>query len=198
MLEYAKKINTPLTLISELYPKEIGLEGAHQRLNAAVAIKAVNSLLDNFPVTHKMIRQGVKKATIAGRFEKIHIRDKTVILDVAHNPASVETLIKTLSEEPMETVAIFSALRDKDIVDMIRLASDAIKHWFLVPISSERSIDPDALKNKFAEPALTTLCVDMRAAITQSLESNNAKRIVVFGSFYTVADAGNIIKKLKH
>tara|TARA_B110000967_G_scaffold91389_1_gene93969 strand:- start:629 stop:1831 length:1203 start_codon:yes stop_codon:yes gene_type:complete len=198
LLEYAKKINTPLTLISELYPKEIGLEGAHQRLNAAVAIKAVNSLLDNFPVTHKMIRQGVKKATIAGRFEKIHIRDKTVILDVAHNPASVETLIKTLSEEPMETVAIFSALRDKDIVDMIRLASDAIKHWFLVPISSERSIDPDALKNKFAEPALTTLCVDMRAAITQSLESNNAKRIVVFGSFYTVADAGNIIKKLKH
>ena len=66
--------------------------------------------------------------------------NKTVILDVAHNPAAVQTLVNTLSDSAMETVAIFSALADKNIDDMIELASSNIKHWFLVPITAERSI----------------------------------------------------------
>ncbi len=198
LLSYAREMNTPLTLISEPYRNEIGLEGAHQKLNAAVAIKAVNSLLEDFPLTNTMISEGVKKANIIARFEKINIGDKTVILDVAHNPAAVERLIETLQEKPMETVAIFSALADKDIAEMIQLASSAIKHWFLVPISSERSIKVESLKNKFDKPESTTICLDMKSAITQSLELNSVKRIVIFGSFYTIADASKIIKNSNH
>ena len=195
LLSYAKKINTPLTFVSELYKNEIGLEGAHQKLNAAVAVKAIESLADRFPVSITMITEGVKKARVAARFEKITIGDKTVVLDVAHNPAAVEALINTLSENPMETVAIFSALVDKNIVDMIELASGTIKHWFLVPISAERSIDLESLKNKFDEPESTTICLNMNSAISQSLELNEIKRIVIFGSFYTITDAFKIIKK---
>ena len=195
LLSYAKQIKTPLTLISESYKNEIGLEGAHQKLNAAVAVKAIESLADRFPVSISMITEGVKKARVAARFEKITIGDKIVVLDVAHNPAAVEALINTLSENPMETVAIFSALADKNIVDMIELASGTIKHWFLVPISAERSIDLEALKNKFDEPESTTICLNMNSAISQSLELNEIKRIVIFGSFYTITDAFKIIKK---
>ena len=195
VLSYAKQIKTPLTLISESYKNEIGLEGAHQKLNAAVAVKAIESLADQFPVSISMITEGVKKARVAARFEKITIGDKTVVLDVAHNPAAVEALINTLSENPMETVAIFSALADKNIVDMIELASGTIKHWFLVPISAERSIDLESLKNKFDEPESTTICLNMNSAISQSLELNEIKRIVIFGSFYTITDAFKIIKK---
>jgi dihydrofolate synthase/folylpolyglutamate synthase len=195
LLSYAKQIKTPLTLISESYKNEIGLEGAHQKLNAAVAVKAIESLADQFPVSISMITEGIKKARVAARFEKITIGDKTVVLDVAHNPAAVEALINTLSENPMETVAIFSALADKNIVDMIELASGTIKHWFLVPISAERSIDLESLKNKFDEPESTTICLNMNSAISQSLELNEIKRIVIFGSFYTITDAFKIIKK---
>ena len=52
-----------------------------------------------------------------------YVGDKTFILDVAHNPAAVKTLVDTLEESPMSTVAIFSALIDKDIIDMVNLAS---------------------------------------------------------------------------
>ena len=195
LLSYAKEINTPLTLVSESYKNAIGLEGAHQKLNAAVAVKAIESLTNQFPVSNNMIIEGVKKTRIAARFEKIIIGDKTVILDVAHNPAAVKTLVETLSENPVKTVAIFSALVDKNIANMIELASGSIKHWFLVPIKAERSIELKALKDKFGNSESTTICLNMSDAIEQSLELEGIDRVVIFGSFYTIADASEIIKK---
>ena len=195
LLSYAKEINTPLTLVSESYKNAIGLEGAHQKLNAAVAVKAIESLTNQFPVSNNMIIEGVKKTRIAARFEKIIIGDKTVILDVAHNPAAVKTLVETLSENQVKTVAIFSALVDKNIADMIELASGSIKHWFLVPIKAERSIKLKALKDKFGNSESTTICLNMSDAIKQSLELEGIDRVVIFGSFYTIADASEIIKK---
>jgi len=193
LLNYAKEIDAPLTLIKEGYQGEIGLEGAHQRINAAVAIKAIEKLNYLFPVTNNMIVEGIKKAQIAARFQKIIIGDKTVILDVAHNPAAVETLVNTLLESPIETVAIFSALADKNIDDMIKLSSNSIKQWFLVPLSSERSIQLDALNDKFADSQTTTVCANMDSAINETLTLKNIKRIVIFGSFYTIADASEIL-----
>ena len=195
LLSFAKEINTPLTLVSESYKNAIGLEGAHQKLNAAVAVKAIESLTNQFPVSNNMIIEGVKKTRIAARFEKLIIGDKTVILDVAHNPAAVKTLVETLSENPVKTVAIFSALVDKNIADMIELASGSIKHWFLVPIKAERSIELKALKDKFGNSESTTICLNMSDAIEQSLELEGIDRVVIFGSFYTIADASEIIKK---
>ena len=96
LISYADEINTPITFVSEGYLGEIGLEGAHQRINAAVAIKAVECLMDRFPVLDQMTTDGIKKASIKGRFEKKYIADKTIILDVAHNPAAVESLVDTL------------------------------------------------------------------------------------------------------
>jgi len=198
LLSYAKEINTPLILVSESYQNEIGLEGAHQKLNASVAVRAIESLKNQFPVSNNMISEGVKKARIAARFEKIIIGDKIVVLDVAHNPAAVKTLVETLSENPMKTVAIFSALADKDIVDMIELASGSIKHWFLVPIKAERSIELNALKDKFANSESTTVCLNMSNAIELSLKLEKVDRVIIFGSFYTIADAYKIIKKFGH
>ena len=193
LLNYAKEIDTPLTFIKEGYHDEIGLEGVHQRINAAVAIKAIEKLKNLFPVSNNMIKEGVKNTQIAARFQKVIVGDKTIILDVAHNPAAVKTLVNTLSESPMETVAIFSALADKNIDDMINLASDSIKKWFLVPLTSERSIQLGALNDKFADSQTTAVCKTMNIAINEALVLKNIKRIVIFGSFYTIADATEIL-----
>ena len=108
----------------------------------------------------------------------------------------MKSLVETLSENPVETVAIFSALVDKNIVDMIELASGSIKHWYLVPIKAERSIEPKALKEKFVNSGPTTVCLNMRSAIEQSLKLEGVNRVVIFGSFYTIAAASKIIKKI--
>ena len=196
VLAYAKKIDTPLTLVKEQYKGEIGLEGAHQKLNAAVAIKVIEAISDQFPVSKEMIKCGIKQAQIVARFEKVNVGNKTVILDVAHNPAAVQTLVNTLSDSPMETVAIFSALADKNIDDMISLAAAHIKHWFLVPLSAERSIQIETLEDKFGDSQETTVCVSMASAIEQALALKEIQRIVIFGSFYTVADASVILKEI--
>jgi len=196
VLAYAKKIDAPLTLVNEQYQGEIGLEGAHQRLNAAVAIKVIEAISDYFPVSKEMIKSGIKQAQIVARFEKINVGNKTVILDVAHNPAAVQTLVDTLSDSAMETVAIFSALADKNIDDMIELASSNIKHWFLVPITAERSIQMEILKDKFGDSQETTVCTSMASAIEQALTLKEIQRVVIFGSFYTVADASGILKEI--
>ena len=198
LLSYAKEIDSPLTLIKQGYKGEIGLEGIHQKLNAAVAIKAIEKLDDRFPVSNDMILKGVKKARIVARFEKIPVGDKTIVLDVAHNPDAVKTLVNTLSESPMETVAIFSALADKNIDDMIGLASDTIKHWFLVPLSAERAIQMEVLENKFSKSQVTTVCLTMDNAIEKALALVNIKRIVIFGSFYTIADAAKFLKESEY
>jgi len=195
LLAYAKEIGTDITFVSKAYENDIGLEGDHQRLNAAVAIKAVESLADQLPVSISMVSEGIKNASIRARFEKVEIGNKTIILDVAHNPAAVKTLVDTLSKSSMQTVAIFSALIDKDIIEMIDLASSVIKHWYLVPLSSDRAIESEALKNKFSSSESTTICEDMNSAIQESLAHKDAERIVIFGSFYTIADASIIINQ---
>ena len=196
LLAYAKEIETPVTFVSEGYKGEIGLEGAHQRINAAVAIETVKKLLSQFPVSEEMISEGIRKASIKARFEKRYIADKTVVLDVAHNPAAVKTLVETLSVSPMETVAIFSALIDKDIIDMVNLASESIRHWYLVPLSSDRAITSTELKKKFSDPDSTTVCSDMNSAIEMSLALRDVERVVIFGSFYTIADATLIVDQM--
>jgi len=196
VLAYAKKISTPLTLVKDQYKGEIGLEGIHQRLNAAVAIKVIETISDHFPVSRDLIKNGIKQARIVARFETLNVANRTVILDVAHNPAAVQTLVDTLSESPMETIAIFSALADKNIDDMIELASSNIRHWFLVPLSTERSIQMKALEDKFSNSQRTTVCTNMASAIEQALAMKEIQRVVIFGSFYTVADASVILKEV--
>ena len=96
VLAYAKKIGTPLTLVKEQYKGEIGLEGVHQKLNAAVAIKVIEAISDQFPVSKEMIKCGIKQAQIVARFEKVNVGSKTVILDVAHKPCKrFQTLVNT-------------------------------------------------------------------------------------------------------
>ena len=196
VLAYAKKIDVPLTLVKEQYEGEIGLEGFHQRLNAAVAIKVIEAINSQFPVSKEMIKSGIKQAQIVARFETVNVANKTVILDVAHNPAAVNTMVNTLSDSAMETVAIFSALADKNIDDMIELASSNIKYWFLVPLSAERSIQMKTLEDKFGDSQKTTVCANMASAIEQALAMKKIQRIVIFGSFYTVADASIILKEI--
>ena len=194
LLAYADEIGANLAFVREPYGGEIGLKGDHQKINAALAIKVVEQLNGQFPVSSEMIKAGARKAQIAARFQQIESGNKTVILDVAHNSAAVKTLVKMLEKNAMPTVAIFSALADKDIDDMIRLASKTIMHWFLVPISSERALQTDVLKNIFDSSQATTVCSDMKSAINQALLHNNSSRVVIFGSFYTVTDAMVILQ----
>jgi len=99
------------------------LLGEHQAANAAAAICAVNRLRDRgWSIPDAALRDGLLAARSLGRIEIVANRP-TVILDVAHNPASIEALIAVLRSRWPDSrrVLVFASSKDKDYAAMLRL-----------------------------------------------------------------------------
>ena len=82
LIKYAKSINADLQWVTQPYLGDIGLAGEHQRRNAALAIKAVETLMPRAfnPVLARHQQQGIEKAQLDGRLQTLSINDKTVVL----------------------------------------------------------------------------------------------------------------------
>src|SRR5262249_33764151 len=72
---------------------KLAMLGDHQAANAATAIAAINRLRDRgWSISDEAIRRGLATARCPARIELLADRP-TVILDVAHNLASIEALL---------------------------------------------------------------------------------------------------------
>ena len=190
----ADNIDALLLFINEPYQGTITLRGEHQQYNAALAIEAVNQLQSTLPVDRNQLSTGLEKANILARFQVKMVNNKTIVLDVAHNEAAITVLAETLKVEKVPTLAIFSALKDKNIELMINSIEFCIDEWLIVPLTVNRAISTQDLVEKFSLSSKITICKDMASALHQALNTQQ-QRVVVFGSFHTVADAMKILDK---
>ena len=190
----ADNIGALLLFINEPYQGNITLKGEHQQHNAALAIEAVNQLQLTLPIDKNQLSIGLEKANILARFQVKTVNNKTIVLDVAHNEAAIKVLAETLKAEKVPTLAIFSALKDKNIELMISSIESCIDEWLIVPLSVNRAISTQDLIEKFSLSSKITICKDMASALHQALNTQQ-QRVVVFGSFHTVADAMKILDK---
>ena len=123
----------PATAPRKLSGIELGLLGPHQAANAATAIAAIYRLRDRgWTVSDEAIRQGLAAARIPARIEQVQ-SSPTVILDVAHNLASIEALLTVLREQftASRRVLIFASSKDKDYAGMLKLLLPAFDTIFL-------------------------------------------------------------------
>ena len=100
----------------------LGMVGAHQAANAAVAIATLQQLeLAGWRIPEDAVYRGLAAARCPARIEVVAQRP-TVVLDTAHNLASIDALLKTLeaSFEGRQRVLIFAAGRDKDVFGMLK------------------------------------------------------------------------------
>lgn len=132
--QYAHQIKAQLEFVKEKYTGDIGLIGKHQQQNAAIAILAVQKLNKTFLISSAQIKKGIQYAQLDARFQIKTINSKTVIFDVAHNPAAVKVLAAELAKQSRPTMAIFSALKDKNIGLMIDEISMIINQLSLIHI----------------------------------------------------------------
>ena len=191
--EYAAAIGAELIFITRPYTGKLSLVGEHQRYNAALAQAAIENLaLDIKPL---ILTQGIEQTQLPGRFEVHEVQQKQLILDVAHNEAAVEALAQTLAQERVPTLAIFAALKDKQISAMIAQMRPQVDQWLLVPLEVERAIKIGELSQLFALEDKITVCGKMQEALNQALNSSYS-RILIFGSFYTVALAKKSLDQL--
>ena len=106
---------------------ESALIGQHQRINASLAVSVVKTLeqSEGWKISDVHIRAGLRTATLAGRTELVST-NPTVIIDMAHNVASIEALVATLTDDlpqwktSSKRILVLAISRDKDIPAILR------------------------------------------------------------------------------
>ena len=171
------------------------LRGRHQLGNAAMALAALGLLRDRLPVSAGAIREALVGIELPGRFQVLPGRPTTV-LDVAHNPHAARALAATLGDMGFhpETHAVFGMLADKDIRGVIDAVRTRIDRWHVAPLPGPRGASSATLVAQLHAAGVADAAIHRHESIDVAYRSareavGEADRIVVFGSFLTVAAA---------
>ncbi len=170
------------------------LRGGMQLRNASAAIAALDTLRQRLPIAAQDVRRALAEVVLPGRFQVLPGRPQ-VVLDVAHNPEAAAVLAANLGDGGFspETIAVFGMLRDKDIAGVVRAVAPRITRWHLASLAGARGADSSFLKKvllqeRIQEPIFEHASVAEAFAAARKEAAENDK-IIVFGSFLTVAGA---------
>lgn len=183
----------------ELDGLTLPLPGRHQRENAATAVGLAELLAERgLDVPDECVRRGLASVAWPGRIQTVSAEPE-IIVDGAHNPASVAVLTETLAAFPRKkTIFVIGIARDKDIPKMLELLAPYGDEFVVTKTGNPRAAEPEDLKG-----LLEGLCskpVHAAATPAEALElacacATPGDRICVTGSMYLAGDA---LKALGH
>ncbi len=191
------------TVDAQLQLPNLGLAGDFQLNNAACAVCAVQHLNEILPATglrhssaglQANIYAALAQVKLSGRFQQIRT-EPSIIVDVAHNPQAAKSLAQNLQSTPCagKTLAVLAMLADKDIEGVVSEVAPFISHWYVADNHSARGATAQDLQKALAKQTNTTsvqLFMEVSVALAAAYkDADKNDRIIVFGSFYTVADA---------
>jgi dihydrofolate synthase / folylpolyglutamate synthase len=171
------------------------LRGAYQLANAATALAALDVLRDRLPVPMGAIREGLVSVELPGRLQVLPGRPVTV-LDVAHNPQAAAALADSLASMGFhpQTWAVFGIMADKDIGSVIAALLPRVDRWYVASLPPPRGATASDLRQRLETAGVAPAAIrdfnDPASAYRAAREAvAEADRIIVFGSFLTVAAA---------
>jgi len=176
------------------------LRGANQLLNASAALAALEALRMRLPVSGQEVRNGLVMVDLPARFQVLP-GQPLVVLDVAHNPHAAAALAASLDNMGYfpYTFAVFGAMQDKDIRGIAAAFRDRIDHWCVTDLPLPRAATAAQIEQELLAAGVTpcdkasakvsiTRFPDPGAAYADARRrAGQNDRIVVFGSFVTVA-----------
>jgi dihydrofolate synthase/folylpolyglutamate synthase len=172
--------------------------GEEQLGNAAACAAVVDSLARDLPVSDDALAEGIRTAYLRGRFERATVGGVEWIFDVAHNPAAAALFAASLARLPRapRTLAVFAAMRDKDLAGVITPLAPSVDTWFVAQANAERGATGDELRDVLA--AAGARSIEVAADVATSTASARAaaqlgSRVIVFGSFVTVGAAAEAL-----
>jgi len=169
------------------------LHGSWQLANAASALAALDEVAERFPVSLGEVKRGLTGVRLSGRLQVLPGRP-AVVLDVAHNPHAARALARGLGEMGFHenTIAVFAMLADKDIGAVIDAMAPRVDRWHVAAVTGERAASVSQMTDLLGARGLAGRT---RAFATVGLAYEAARReagpndrILVFGSFLTVAE----------
>lgn len=183
----------------------LGLLGAHQAANAAVALTIVAELRrQGWLVSSDALRRGLSETQLPGRVE-IARRRPTVIFDVAHNVASAEALATCLNESfgtdhagAQRRLLLLSVSRDKDVRGIVSALAPCFHALYATAFrENPRAVEVDRMtricRGVLAELGRPTgeaiACPTPESAWRQMLEAARPEDLAcVTGSFFIVGE----------
>jgi dihydrofolate synthase/folylpolyglutamate synthase len=171
------------------------LRGAYQLGNAAAALTAIDALRDRLPLAMSAVRQALVGIELPGRFQVLPGRPVTV-LDVAHNPQAARAFADNLGAMGFHprTLAVFGIMADKDVDAVIAAIASRVDLWFVATLPPPRGATASLLVERLARAGVATDAMRQFASASEAYTAargtaDEADRIVVLGSFLTVAAA---------
>lgn len=169
-----------------------GLAGEIQLQNAA-AVLAVVELL-GLGVGEHELRAGLQAARLPGRLQVLS-GEVIYVLDVAHNPDAARALARGLQAVACggRTLAVLGMRADKDAAGVARALGERVDAWYAAGLPAPQGRSGAQLAEVLREArvrapvrACATVAEACKAA---ALDAAQGDRIVVCGSFHTVAAA---------
>ncbi len=179
-----------------------GLRGPTQLQNASGVLAVLDALADRLPVAMQDIRRGLLEVELPGRFQMLPGRP-AIVLDVAHNPQAARVLADNLGAQGQayyrKTWAVFGMLRDKDIATVIDTLKGRIDHWLPCTLPGPRAASAAELAAMLLNAGVIGPLPEFEtpAAAFHHAEElvGEDDRILIFGSFLTVASAMRVLRK---
>ncbi len=184
----------------ELVNLELSLKGGFQGVNLGCALKTCEILERKgiFEFSEKKIREALKKVVWEGRYQKLRIKGKEILLDVAHNIEGLKTLKKALCEENFKNfLLIFGVSNEdgnKDFKGMLEEIKPLAKNVFICEFPCPRKIVTiSEWEEVIKRDSGISFFKDYKEALKNALVSVE-ERILVTGSIYFVAE---VLKMLR-
>lgn len=163
--------------------------GEHQAENSAAALMSIALLAkDDSRLSMEAARSAIWGTKWPGRFERMDVDGKTVVIDGAHNPSGMEALRRTLDEYFPDSPRVFilGILRDKDIDAMLRTLLRPCDMVVTTTPDSERAVDAASLARRISGSYVTSV-PEPELALKKALELASCEHLVCCaGSLYLI------------
>ncbi|MCM8819113.1 MAG: bifunctional folylpolyglutamate synthase/dihydrofolate synthase [Candidatus Omnitrophica bacterium] len=167
---------------------ETDLIGIHQVENLSVAIQTLLVLKEKgYRIKEEDIREGIKNINWPARFQVIQ-KNPYIILDGAHNPDGVRTLMKNIKKIfPNEKFSfLVGILKDKDYKSMIKIFEKYTDRIIFTKPDSERAISPEILVKYIKDKRKVKIIENPEKAYNYIRKTG--QNWVIFGSLYLSSD----------
>ncbi len=189
----AQKMDTCYRIITAADCPELplGLRGAHQRANAALALAALRAL-PHFLCSEAELARGLRDVHWPGRFEEIL---PGVIMDGAHNPPAMQVLTAAWKDAYGTTRArcIYAGSADKALDETLAILAPLVDEWVLPPVNSPRILPPADMAHKVRAASSAPIHMpESLAELMQELAAEQAAETVptlICGSFFLLGEA---------
>ena len=173
----------------------LGLSGAIQKENAAVAKGVIESLNKiGWSISKEQIREGFSLAKWPGRLQTTKWRGMPIIVDGAHNPHAANQLSverKLWTNQESGIIWILGIQKRKDMIDILHNLIRENDFAWIVPVPGQNSwskAEIFSLCPEYKHQIKEALCVEEILSILKKQDTWPLPPPIISGSLYLIGD----------